>query len=263
MAKIVSFYSYKGGVGRSLCLANVAVLLAQRGRRVVCVDCDLEAGGLHTIFGINPEQIRFTILDVLLGTVTPERSLVKLSAMLSNVLPGGDLWLLPAISEVGKIGRVMADRRDLPTALNHVIEQIEDRLLPHYILVDSRSGFAELADMAIRTAERLVCILRPNRQNADGLRMLLDILNVRRSSPNAFLVLSQVPEPDAVGLTRTLIDNRLQELAKIIGPGRSFGATIPYSAALALEESVVAITQPSGFLVGCYQPIVEWIEEES
>lgn len=31
MSSIVTFYSYKGGVGRSMALANIAVLLARRG----------------------------------------------------------------------------------------------------------------------------------------------------------------------------------------------------------------------------------------
>ncbi|MGH9890526.1 MAG: KGGVGR-motif variant AAA ATPase [bacterium] len=44
---VTSFYSYKGGVGRTLCLLNVAWELALRGKRVVLVDLDLEAPGLH------------------------------------------------------------------------------------------------------------------------------------------------------------------------------------------------------------------------
>lgn len=48
-ARIVAFYSYKGGVGRSLALANTGVKLAMRGHRVLLVDLDLEAPGLHDI----------------------------------------------------------------------------------------------------------------------------------------------------------------------------------------------------------------------
>jgi cellulose biosynthesis protein BcsQ len=43
---IVTFYSFKGGVGRTLALANVGVVLAQRGHRVLVIDFDLEAPGL-------------------------------------------------------------------------------------------------------------------------------------------------------------------------------------------------------------------------
>jgi Flp pilus assembly protein TadD len=48
--KIITFYSYKGGTGRSLALANVAWILASQGQRVLCIDWDLEAPGLHRYF---------------------------------------------------------------------------------------------------------------------------------------------------------------------------------------------------------------------
>jgi tetratricopeptide (TPR) repeat protein/cellulose biosynthesis protein BcsQ len=50
MSRIITFYSYKGGVGRTFALANIAVLLAQRGKRVLAMDWDLEAPGLHRYF---------------------------------------------------------------------------------------------------------------------------------------------------------------------------------------------------------------------
>ena len=48
--RIITFYSYKGGTGRSMALANVAWVLASSGARVLVVDWDLEAPGLHRYF---------------------------------------------------------------------------------------------------------------------------------------------------------------------------------------------------------------------
>ena len=46
-ASFVSFYSFKGGVGRSMALINTAGILAgRRGFRVLVIDLDLEAPGL-------------------------------------------------------------------------------------------------------------------------------------------------------------------------------------------------------------------------
>src|SRR5215467_5084042 len=45
--RIITFYSYKGGTGRSMMLANAAWILASNGKRVLVVDWDLEAPGLH------------------------------------------------------------------------------------------------------------------------------------------------------------------------------------------------------------------------
>jgi hypothetical protein len=48
--QIITFYSYKGGSGRSMTLANVAWLLASNGKRVLAIDWDLEAPGLPQFF---------------------------------------------------------------------------------------------------------------------------------------------------------------------------------------------------------------------
>lgn len=50
LGRIVTFYSYKGGTGRSMALANVAWILASQGRSVLTIDWDLEAPGLHRYF---------------------------------------------------------------------------------------------------------------------------------------------------------------------------------------------------------------------
>ena len=48
--QVITFYSFKGGVGRSMAVANVAVLLARQGKNVLVLDCDFEAPGLHRYF---------------------------------------------------------------------------------------------------------------------------------------------------------------------------------------------------------------------
>lgn len=47
---IFTFYSFKGGVGRSMTLANVAAWLSRWGQRVLIVDWDLEAPGIEKYF---------------------------------------------------------------------------------------------------------------------------------------------------------------------------------------------------------------------
>jgi protein-tyrosine kinase len=44
------------GEGKSTTVANLAVALAQTGRRVIVIDADLRRPGQHTLFGINRDQ---------------------------------------------------------------------------------------------------------------------------------------------------------------------------------------------------------------
>lgn len=48
--QVVTFYSFKGGTGRTMALANVAWILAAAGRKVLVADWDLESPGLHRFF---------------------------------------------------------------------------------------------------------------------------------------------------------------------------------------------------------------------
>ena len=59
----ISFHSFKGGVGRTMALVNAAVELAQRGRRVLAVDFDLEAPRLDTFDILRTAPDRPGIVD--------------------------------------------------------------------------------------------------------------------------------------------------------------------------------------------------------
>ena len=66
MSYFVTFYSYKGGVGRTLALANVAWLLANHSTepaRVLAIDFDLGAPGLSQVFGVKKANKAEGIVD--------------------------------------------------------------------------------------------------------------------------------------------------------------------------------------------------------
>jgi cellulose biosynthesis protein BcsQ len=109
--QIVTFYSYKGGTGRSMALANVAWLLASEGYRVLMADWDLEAPGLHRYFhpflrdkalgnseGIIELLTKFESAAILPNTSiapTPEYVPVKASSPNSN---GEERWQKLSVS---------------------------------------------------------------------------------------------------------------------------------------------------------------------
>jgi len=69
---IWTFYSFKGGAGRSMAVANVGEYLYRQGLRVVMVDWDLEAPGLESFFfraadELKPIRSQLGLIDVLLG----------------------------------------------------------------------------------------------------------------------------------------------------------------------------------------------------
>src|SRR5713226_7689414 len=69
---IYTFYSFKGGVGRSMAMANVAEWFYQQGLRVVIIDWDLEAPGLENFFYSTDAEIegvrsKLGLIDMLMA----------------------------------------------------------------------------------------------------------------------------------------------------------------------------------------------------
>ena len=76
--RVVAFYGFKGGSGRSFLMANTAAILAEMGHRVLIIDADLEAPGLGDFLDQPSSSIfadwrgRDGLLDLLLD-LSPER----------------------------------------------------------------------------------------------------------------------------------------------------------------------------------------------
>ena len=78
IGEIITFYSYKGGTGRSMVLANVGYLLSgrkYRNRRVLMIDWDLEAPGLERFFGDAANSAGPGLIDYLVKMAERYRSL--------------------------------------------------------------------------------------------------------------------------------------------------------------------------------------------
>lgn len=170
---VVTFYSLRGGVGRSTAMAYTAKCLASKGRKVVCVDMDLEAPGLVALFGMDEEEVR------LREDKKTARGVVQLLVELDQggdpdfaqhlvpVEKYGNLFLLPA----GIVGADYARKLRLITPNFWYREERNPLLLfmeklstglpfvPDVILMDARTGLSEvsgpllfgLSDMAMIT----------------------------------------------------------------------------------------------------------------
>ena len=90
---IYTFYSYKGGVGRSMALMNVAYALAGKGRHVLMVDMDLEAPGISSFLERNgeldlaqsPEGDVFSLLECAISLISSGTPTEKTVAALPSL----------------------------------------------------------------------------------------------------------------------------------------------------------------------------------
>lgn len=219
-AGIVTFYSFKGGVGRTTALVACAWQLARAGMRVVVIDLDIEAPGLGTLLDGERERgvidfladhvaTRACSLD---GLVASARALGH-DAERVSVLATGKLG--PAyLEKLSRLDFITADAGDdaaaspMEQALRDLLFAVRRELKPDYILIDSRAGLHDLAGLSLhRLAHVDVLVNRGTEQGYRGLDMTLGALTQRKGKIGLepIVVHSFVPaagRPDAIAQER-------------------------------------------------------------
>ena len=230
---IITFYSYKGGMGRTTTMVAYALSLAtnqdvSKRKRVVIVDCDLEAPGYLNFFDLSEHKglksgkknglVEF-ISDAQL-TTKPENLdindyIINVGIDNKNTFANNnldDIWLVPA----GNLNEGYADlesgtdRNDyleglakinlssVPNVVEYfelLFNKIEETINPDVILIDSRTGFNDIfGTAALYLSSCVVGFFGFSRQTQPGL---INLLKEYYRSSNAFklkLVFSILPE---------------------------------------------------------------------
>lgn len=200
--RVVTFYSYKGGVGRTMALANTAWILAANGKRVLAVDWDLEAPGLHRYFHpfLDPGGLAATsgVIDLLqeyawaataptgrgshpdawhlpYARVEPHALSVDPERLGAGFLPGGSLDLLPAGRQNPAYSATVSafdwdnfyDRLGGTLFLDAVREDMKATY--DYVLIDSRTGLSDIADICtVQMPDVLVDCFTFSQQSLEG-----------------------------------------------------------------------------------------------
>ena len=115
MATIISIASGKGGVGKSVVSANLALLLAERGKRVVLADLDVGGADSHILFGLlNPP---LTLTDFLNRRVPKLADVAQPLSVHSNlrIIPGTGDTLATANMSYSKKKRLIKNFQELET----------------------------------------------------------------------------------------------------------------------------------------------------
>jgi len=149
--KRFTLFSMKGGVGRSTTATILAWHLAQRGKRVLVFDLDLESPGVGATL-LGPDLPRFGIVDWFVEDALGQGDaflgeMVWQSALATG---SGTIAVVPAFgSDTGdylaKLGRAYLERgpnghEPWPSRLKRLVEAIEQQEAPDIVLLDSRTG---------------------------------------------------------------------------------------------------------------------------
>ena len=196
-----------------MALVNVAAELAQRGRRVLAVDFDLEAPGLDTFDlprppGVIPGLVDFVGEYLVTGQTPAVDKFVFESPCVGS--DGGGLWIMPSGAPQDTYAKTLAsidwgelyERHDGYLLFEDLKEQWRECLRPDYVLIDSRTGHTDVGGICTRQLPHAVAILFfPNSQNLRGLtKVVRDIRSEGRvpgrKAIQLHFIMSNVPDLD-------------------------------------------------------------------
>lgn len=181
---VVTFYSYKGGVGRSMILANVAALLSNWGQRVLMLDWDLEAPGLQKYFQrwISPNSgTKDGVVDLV--TAHGDSAALDWRSCLLTVRPrqGREIHLISAgkddESYASRLRAINWERLFAEQRFGNYLEAMRREWKSEYdfILVDSRTGVTDIGGICtIHLPDVLVAVFTANEQSLAGVQRVLE-----------------------------------------------------------------------------------------
>jgi tetratricopeptide (TPR) repeat protein/cellulose biosynthesis protein BcsQ len=188
LGKVITFYSYKGGVGRSMGLANVAALLAKWRMKVLVVDWDLEAPGIEAYFNNTQPSLaeqrknKPGVIDLVWAVGDDQRVDWRECLLTTQPFPEGEkLKLLLAGMDDGEyISRVQHtnwDRLFETKGLGLYIEELRDAWKSEYdfILVDSRTGITDIGGVCtIHLPDYLLAWFTTTKTSMAGVKDVAD-----------------------------------------------------------------------------------------
>jgi len=215
-APVISFYSFKGGVGRTTATILTAMLLARQGKKVLLVDFDLEAPGLASVFANQSSELLTVkgFVDFWVDYELSKKDMSKLNLddyyFVRNDqtlvgTQGGELVIVPAIStdeksaesyidKLSKINLKYGASKDYIPDL--FLEKMENHIKPDYILIDSRTGINDVGGLIFnRYAQIIFMFFYGNQQNMFGLESIATrFKKITEKNVQFYLVNSPIPK---------------------------------------------------------------------
>lgn len=177
---VYTFYSFKGGVGRSMALANVAALLSRWGRSVLVIDWDLEAPGIEKYFSRWLEGSRAQspgLVEMVAGARDGSGPSWRDGLLQARVPQGKPIAILHAGREDAEYStRLRAidwEAMFSQHGFGQVLERWRNEWLEAYdfVLVDSRTGITDIGGICtIHLPDVLVSLFTTNEQSLAGVK---------------------------------------------------------------------------------------------
>ena len=214
-SRVITFYSFKGGVGRTTSLVLTALTLVRQGKKVVVVDFDLEAPGLSTILPVQDmEYPKYGVVDYIIESQIFKEKQIDIDQYIypfseKEVVgtEGGQMFVFQAsnldkdnsneyIEKIGRIDFGMPQYFNANNPVCRMLENISSRFNPDYIFIDARTGIHDIGGLTLsKYSDLAALVFYGNKQNISGMRMVIN--KIKEIGIPFLLINSPVPPIDA------------------------------------------------------------------
>jgi septum site-determining protein MinD len=196
-ARIITVTSGKGGVGKTTATANLAVALAQMGKKVVCIDADIGLRNLDVVMGLE-NRIVYDLVDVVEGKCKLRQAMVK-----DKRAP--DLYLLPAAQTRDKTA---ISPQDMVMLTNQLREGYD------FILIDSPAGIEWGFRNALAPADEVIVVTNPEAPAVRDADRIIGLIEAEERRIPTSLVINRA-KPDMIRRGDMLSVNDVLEILSV------------------------------------------------
>ena len=219
--KRIVFTNDKGGVGKTTTVANLAVGLAERGKKTLVIDMDPQADVTFALLAQRAPEARSGYVPPTIHALLTGHYDIHQVIMAATRYP--NLYLIPSNADLADAALKLSRR---PARLRRLLTDLPEGAFD-VVLIDTGKGLDPLAINALAAAGEVIIMVTPGKLEIDAIARMQEHVALVRDE-----TLGQSDEPIVRGILLTLADPysiTRDTVARVQQeyPGLLFHATIP------------------------------------
>ena len=197
MAKVISIFNQKGGVGKTTTNVNLCAALALKGKKVLSIDIDPQ-GNSTSGFGVNKNDLEYTIYDVLIEDYDINKIICKTDIE--------NLDLVPANIQLAGAEIELTNTKHREKTLKEKMSMLDNTY--DFIIIDCPPSLGLLSLNALTASNTVLIPIQCEYYSLEGVGQLIDTVKLVRKNLN--------PKLDIEGVLLNMFDGRTNLSVQVV-----------------------------------------------